>query len=59
MTTTAIELLHEFGQLAECDQREVAQEILLRTRRWEYPDLTDDDLAAIADEAFCRLDAEE
>ena len=59
MTTTAIDLLNEFEQLAESDQREVAREILSRTRHWEYPDLTDDEITAVADEAFCRLDAEE
>lgn len=59
MTSTAMELLSHFEQLTERDQREVAREILLKFRRWEYPDLTNDELAAVADEAFCRLDAEE
>ena len=59
MTSAAMEMLSEFEQLTERDQFEVAREILLRARHWEYPDLTDDEIAAIADEAFCRLDAEE
>ena len=59
MTSAAMEMLSEFEQLTERDQFEVAREILLRARRWEYPDLTDDEITAIADEAFCRLDAEE
>ena len=59
MTSAAMEMLSEFEQLTERDQFEVAREILLRARRWEYPDPTDDEITAIADEAFCRLDAEE
>ena len=59
MTSTAMGVLSEFEQLTERDQREVAREILLRTRSWEYSNLTDDEIAAVADEAFCRLDAEE
>lgn len=59
MTSTAMEVLSGFERLTERDQREVARKILLKVRCWEYPDLTDDEIAAVADEAFGLLDAEE
>ncbi len=59
MTSAVLEMLDEFEQLPEVDQREIAREILLRIRHWDYPDLSLDEITGIADEAFCRLDAEE
>ena len=59
MMSVVQELLTEFDQLTEYEQRELTREIILRTRQWGYADLSEDDIAAVADEAFARLDEEE
>ena len=59
MTATAKNILESFDELPEPEQREVASAILRRTLRFELPSLTDDELAAQADELFRELDARE
>jgi hypothetical protein len=50
------DILKSFDILPEPDQRVIAAAILQRAARWESAPLSDDDLAAIADELFVELD---
>jgi hypothetical protein len=55
MSTTAQELFTSFGALPEAVKFEVTFEILRRTKNFEFPPLTDDDLVANAEETFLEL----
>ena len=59
MSTTANEILDSFDHLAEDEKREVASEIIRRTRELELPPLTDDELALNAETLFLELDKRE
>ncbi|HEV3164215.1 MAG TPA: hypothetical protein VGZ22_09295 [Isosphaeraceae bacterium] len=52
-------ILDAFERLSVDEQREVAAEILRRTRETEYPPLDDDTLTRIADETFLEYDVRE
>jgi len=56
MSTTAQQLLTSFDALPETVKFEVAFEILRRTKDFEFPPLTDDELVASADAIFLELD---
>ncbi|MBX3279895.1 MAG: hypothetical protein KF868_17980 [Acidobacteria bacterium] len=59
MSTNAQELITLFDALPEAAKFEVAVEILRRTRDFEFPPLTDDELVASAEELFLELDQRE
>jgi hypothetical protein len=59
MTTQVQNILSNFDALPVDDQRELAAEILKRSILMDSPILTDDQLTAMADELFLRLDGEE
>jgi hypothetical protein len=59
MTTEAQNLLQSFDLLQEADKREVAAEIIRRSIAIDMPPLSDEQLAAIADELFLEMDKEE
>jgi hypothetical protein len=59
MSTTTSEILESFDHLAEDEKREVASEIIRRTRELELPPLTDDELALNAEALFLELDKRE
>ena len=59
MGTTTSEILESFAHLAEDEKREVASEIIRRTRELELPPLTDDELALNAEALFLELDKRE
>ena len=59
MSTTTSEILEPFDHLAEDEKREVASEIIRRTRELELPPLTDDELALNAEALFLELDKRE
>ena len=56
MTTEVQAILDSFERLAEPAKRELASEILRRTLVFDDAPLSDDELAAIADETFLELD---
>ncbi|MGE0885683.1 MAG: hypothetical protein AB7P14_19210 [Blastocatellales bacterium] len=56
MTTQTQDMLSSFDALPEIAKYEVALEILRRTREFEFPPLTDDDLVANAEGIFLELD---
>jgi len=56
MSTTAQQLLASFDALPETVKFEVAFEILQRTKDFEFPPLTDDELIANAEAIFLELD---
>ncbi len=59
MSTTTSEILESFDHLAEDEKREVASEIIRRTRELELPPLADDELAVNAEALFLELDRRE
>ena len=59
MSTTAKQLLASFDALPETIKFEVAYEILRRTKDFEFPPLTDDELVANAEATFLELDRRE
>ncbi len=59
MSTNAEQLLKDFDLLPEADQREVAREILQRTRHFALPPLSDDELVLNAEAMFLELDQQE
>jgi hypothetical protein len=59
MSTTAQQLLAYFDALPETVKFEVAFEILRRTKDFEFPPLTDDELIANAEAMFLELDRRE
>lgn len=59
MNTQTQEILSSFDALPEVAKYEVALEILCRTRTFEFPPLTDDDLVANAEAIFLELDQRE
>lgn len=59
MSTTAQQLLATFDALPETVKFEVAFEILRRTKDFEFPPLTDDELVANAEATFLELDRRE
>lgn len=56
MSTTAQQLLASFDALPETVKFEEAFEILRRTKDFEFPPLTDDELVANAEATFLELD---
>jgi hypothetical protein len=59
MTTQVQNILSNFETLPLEDQRELAAEILRRSINLESNPLADDQLTAMADELFLRLDRQE
>jgi hypothetical protein len=59
MTTRVRNILESFDLLSETDQRELASEILRRSRRLDIPPLTDEQLVFAAEETFLELDRRE
>ena len=59
MTQRTAEVLESFARLSEVEKHEVAIEILRREDFWRSEPMTDEDLAAVAADAFAVLDAEE
>jgi hypothetical protein len=59
MNANAQKILSSFDLLPPSAQQEVAFEILRRTRDFNLPPLTDDDLIANAEAAFLELDQQE
>ena len=59
MSTTAQQLLASFDALPETVKFEVAYEILRRTKDFEFPPLTDNELAANAEVIFLEFDQRE
>jgi hypothetical protein len=59
MTTAVKELLNRFERLSEQEQQEAARAILVRTAQMDSPELSDEQLTALADEAFLELDQRE
>ncbi len=59
MSTNAQQLLATFDALPEVTKFEVAAEILRRTKDFEIPPLTDDELVANAEAIFLELDQRE
>ena len=59
MSTTAQQLLASFDALPDTVKFEVALEILRRTKDFEFPPMTDDELVANAEAMFLELDRRE
>lgn len=59
MTAEAKHLIQEFAALPDAAKHEVLVEILRMAGEIEYPELTDDDLRAVASETFAAYDVEE
>ncbi|HEY6141382.1 MAG TPA: hypothetical protein VI670_26805 [Thermoanaerobaculia bacterium] len=59
MTTEAKHLIEEFEALSDAAKQEVLVEILRIANDIDYPELTDEDLTAVAAETFALYDAEE
>lgn len=59
MTSEAKHLIEEFEALPDSAKQEVLAELLRVAGEIEYPELTDDDLRAVASETFAAYDAEE
>jgi hypothetical protein len=59
MTASAQEILNSFDSLSNTDQMEIALEILKRLANFDFPPLTDEDLALNAEERFLSLDQQE
>lgn len=59
MNTQTQDILSSFDALPEVAKYEVALEIFRRTREFEFPPLTDDDLVANAESVFLELDQRE
>lgn len=59
MTALAQEILNSFDQLTDTEQLKIAVEILRRLVNFDFPPLTDEDLALNAEELFLALDRQE
>jgi hypothetical protein len=59
MTTEAKRLIEQFEALSDAAKQEVLVEILRIAGDIDYPELTDEDLTAVAAETFALYDAEE
>ncbi len=59
MASGVDEILESFESLPNEAKREVASEILRRIAKFDNPQLTDDELTAIADDLFTDLDRRE
>ncbi len=59
MSEAGLRLLQSFDSLAIAEKREVLTELLKRATDWFDGDLLPDELVALADEQFQRLDKEE
>jgi hypothetical protein len=59
MSTASEGLLESFESLSDTDKREVAAEIIRRTRSFNFPPLTDEELSLNAEQVFLDLDARE
>ncbi len=59
MSTAVQGLLDAFDRLPEDDRRDAVIEILKRVGQMDYPPLSDEALAQIADESFQQYDADE
>ena len=59
MSTSAARIVDEFKKLDPVEQRWVCQEILRATPKSAHGSLTDEELTAIADQAFVLMDKEE
>jgi hypothetical protein len=56
MFAAAQQLIESFDVLPEASKFEVALEILRRTKDFEFPPLTDNELMANAEETFLELE---
>jgi hypothetical protein len=52
-------LIEDFQSLPDAAKREVLTELVRISRHIEYPSLTDEELAAVADEIFLAYDKRE
>ncbi len=59
MTALAQEILNSFDKLPDVEQLEIALQILRRLVDFDFPPLTDEDLALNAEELFLALDRQE
>lgn len=59
MSSAASEVLRSFRELGEREKREVAAEVVRWLRESESPELTEQELATVADELFLQYDADE
>jgi hypothetical protein len=59
MTALAQEILSQFDSLPNSEQVEIALEILRRFVNFDFPPLTDEDLALNAEELFLDFDQQE
>ena len=59
MTQQTAEILESFTRLTATERHEVAVEILRREDFWRSEPMTDEDLTAVAADAFAALDSEE
>ncbi len=59
MTPAVQNLLRSFEALSKSEKREFAFEILRRSRVFDLPPLSDEELASLADELFQNLDERE
>jgi hypothetical protein len=59
MTTLAQEILNGFDSLPNTEQLEIALEILRRLVNFDFPPLSDEDLALNAEELFLALEQQE
>lgn len=59
MTAEAKHLIEEFEALPDATKQRVLAELLRIANDIEYPELTDNDLCAVASETFAAYDAEE
>lgn len=59
MMTLVQEILNHFDQLPSTEQLEIGRAILKRLINFDFPPLTDEDLALNAEELFLTLDQQE
>jgi DNA-binding transcriptional regulator YhcF (GntR family) len=59
MTAIAQEILNNFDRLPSTEQMAIALAILRRLENFDFPQLTDEDLALNAEELFLALDQQE
>jgi hypothetical protein len=59
VTTEAKHLIEEFGALPDPSKREVLAELLRLARHFDYPEMSEDELTAAADEVFLSYDDRE
>ncbi|WP_199315322.1 hypothetical protein [Aerosakkonema funiforme] len=59
MTASVENILNSFELLSKSEKRQIASEILKRTLSFDFPSLTDEELAESAEEIFLQLDKRE